>query len=290
MRIAALIGIPVVYVMTHDSIGLGEDGPTHQPVEHLAALRAMPNMRVFRPADAVETAECWQLALERTNGPTRAGPDAPEPAAGSAPRRRTAICRATRRLRALARRRRGARDPVRLRLRSGDCPRRRKGCSAGARHRRPRRVGALARFVPEPARGNPRADHRRCALQGCGRGGGPVRLGRADRPRRALRRHERFRRERALQGPLQAFRHHRRGRRRSGSSRSAQHVDDCDASLGSRSRRQDDDGQGRDQRLRPHRAQHPARDRRESGRKDIEVVAINDLGPVETNAHLLRYD
>jgi transketolase len=70
MRIAALAGIPVIYVMTHDSIGLGGDGPTHQPVEHLAALRAMPNMRVFRPADAVETAECWQLALERTNGPT----------------------------------------------------------------------------------------------------------------------------------------------------------------------------------------------------------------------------
>jgi transketolase len=60
----------VVYIMTHDSIGLGEDGPTHQPVEHLAALRAMPNMRVFRPADAVETAECWQLALENTAGPT----------------------------------------------------------------------------------------------------------------------------------------------------------------------------------------------------------------------------
>ena len=59
-----------IYVMTHDSIGLGEDGPTHQPVEHLAALRAMPNMRVFRPADAVETAECWQLALERPDGPT----------------------------------------------------------------------------------------------------------------------------------------------------------------------------------------------------------------------------
>jgi transketolase len=56
--------------MTHDSIGLGEDGPTHQPVEHLAALRSMPNMRLFRPADAVETAECWQLALERTDGPT----------------------------------------------------------------------------------------------------------------------------------------------------------------------------------------------------------------------------
>jgi transketolase len=70
MRIAALAGIPAVYVMTHDSIGLGEDGPTHQPIEHLAALRAMPNMRVLRPADAVETAECWQLALERTGGPT----------------------------------------------------------------------------------------------------------------------------------------------------------------------------------------------------------------------------
>jgi transketolase len=70
MRIAALSGIPNIYVMTHDSIGLGEDGPTHQPVEHLAALRCMPNMRVFRPADAVETAECWQLAIERLEGPT----------------------------------------------------------------------------------------------------------------------------------------------------------------------------------------------------------------------------
>jgi transketolase len=70
MRLAALMGAGVVYVMTHDSIGLGEDGPTHQPVEHLAALRAIPNMRVFRPCDAVETTECWELALNRTNGPT----------------------------------------------------------------------------------------------------------------------------------------------------------------------------------------------------------------------------
>jgi len=70
MRISALAHIPVIYIMTHDSIGLGEDGPTHQPVEHVAVLRAMPNMRVFRPADAVETAECWQLALERRDGPT----------------------------------------------------------------------------------------------------------------------------------------------------------------------------------------------------------------------------
>lgn len=70
MRLAALMGLPVTYVMTHDSIGLGEDGPTHQPVEQIASLRAMPKMRVFRPADAIETAEAWQLALERLDGPT----------------------------------------------------------------------------------------------------------------------------------------------------------------------------------------------------------------------------
>ena len=70
MRLAALMGAGVVYVMTHDSIGLGEDGPTHQPVEHLSALRAIPNMRVFRPCDAVEVTECWELALNRIDGPT----------------------------------------------------------------------------------------------------------------------------------------------------------------------------------------------------------------------------
>lgn len=70
MRLAALMGTGVIYVMTHDSIGLGEDGPTHQPVEHLAALRAIPNMRVFRPCDSIEVAECWELALNRIDGPT----------------------------------------------------------------------------------------------------------------------------------------------------------------------------------------------------------------------------
>jgi transketolase len=70
IRLAALMGQRVIHVMTHDSIGLGEDGPTHQPVEHLASLRAMPNLLVLRPADAVETAECWELALARTDGPT----------------------------------------------------------------------------------------------------------------------------------------------------------------------------------------------------------------------------
>jgi transketolase len=70
IRLAALAGERVIHVMTHDSIGLGEDGPTHQPVEHLAALRAIPNLYVFRPCDAVETIECWQLALERSQSPS----------------------------------------------------------------------------------------------------------------------------------------------------------------------------------------------------------------------------
>jgi transketolase len=70
IRLAALMGQRVVFVMTHDSIGLGEDGPTHQPVEHLAALRAIPNLNVYRPADVTETAECWQLALESRETPS----------------------------------------------------------------------------------------------------------------------------------------------------------------------------------------------------------------------------
>jgi transketolase len=70
IRLSALMRQRVVYVFTHDSIGLGEDGPTHQPVEHLAALRAMPHLRVFRPADAMETAECWELALQYRDGPS----------------------------------------------------------------------------------------------------------------------------------------------------------------------------------------------------------------------------
>jgi transketolase len=70
IRLAALMGQRVIHVLTHDSIGLGEDGPTHQPVEHLAALRAIPNLLVFRPCDAIETVECWQLALEAKGTPS----------------------------------------------------------------------------------------------------------------------------------------------------------------------------------------------------------------------------
>lgn len=70
IRLAAMMGLPVIYVMTHDSIGLGEDGPTHQPVEHLAALRAIPGLRVIRPADANETVAAWREVLTRTDGPS----------------------------------------------------------------------------------------------------------------------------------------------------------------------------------------------------------------------------
>jgi transketolase len=70
IRLAALMGLRTIYVMTHDSIGLGEDGPTHQPVEHLAALRVIPNLNVFRPADSIETMECWHLALTTLNTPS----------------------------------------------------------------------------------------------------------------------------------------------------------------------------------------------------------------------------
>ncbi|TMH45944.1 MAG: transketolase, partial [Betaproteobacteria bacterium] len=70
IRLAALMGAHVLYIFTHDSIGLGEDGPTHQPIEHAASLRLMPNLDVWRPADSVETAFAWRAAVQRKNGPT----------------------------------------------------------------------------------------------------------------------------------------------------------------------------------------------------------------------------
>ena len=92
IRLAALMGQRVIHVMTHDSIGLGEDGPTHQPVEHLAALRAIPNLKVLRPCDTVETIECWQIALEIRTRTERAGFDAAKPAATApGPRRRQSV-------------------------------------------------------------------------------------------------------------------------------------------------------------------------------------------------------
>ena len=134
MRLAALMGTGVVYVMTHDSIGLGEDGPTHQPVEHLAALRAIPNMRVFRPCDSIEVAECWELALNRIDGPTVLAltrqnlPQLRTTAPNDSP------C-ASRRLRAGRSPGRSQGDAVRLRLRGRDRGRRPEAARR-ARHRR----------------------------------------------------------------------------------------------------------------------------------------------------------
>ena len=98
LRIAALSHVPSIFVFTHDSVGLGEDGPTHQPIEHLAALRAMPNMLLIRPADANEVVEAWKIAIARRRRPHGAGAHAaerpglrsvgrPDPAEGLAQRR-----------------------------------------------------------------------------------------------------------------------------------------------------------------------------------------------------------
>ena len=70
LRLSAFMGLRVIYILSHDSIGLGEDGPTHQPVEHLAHLRAIPNLNVFRPADTIETLECWEIALKSSTNPS----------------------------------------------------------------------------------------------------------------------------------------------------------------------------------------------------------------------------
>ena len=70
IRLAALMGLKVIYIFSHDSIGLGEDGPTHQPIEQLNGLRAIPNLNVFRPADINETLECWEIALRNNNTPS----------------------------------------------------------------------------------------------------------------------------------------------------------------------------------------------------------------------------
>ena len=139
IRLAALMGERVIHVMTHDSIGLGEDGPTHQPVEHLAALRAIPNLLVFRPADAVETAECWQLALEARHDPSvlaltrqnlpqlRAGVDDGKPLRRAAP---MSCCRRTARRPGHALRHRlGSRDRGRGARAAGGAGRARPGWS-----------------------------------------------------------------------------------------------------------------------------------------------------------------
>ena len=214
IRLAALAGLRVIHVMTHDSIGLGEDGPTHQPVEHLAALRAIPNLFVFRPCDTVETVECWQLALRNAHAPSvlaltrqnlpqlRLGfDDANRCAAGAY---EIAPCREER-SRGLA-----VRDRIGGRNRGRGAQ-----AAAGARGGRARRFGAVLRALQRPACGRAAESRRHRQGQGRGRGRGAARLGRDHRLGRRLCRHDLVRRERAGQGPLQAFRDHAAKSRRS---------------------------------------------------------------------------
>ena len=149
MRLAALMKLPVTYVFTHDSIGLGEDGPTHQPVEHMVALRVIPNMVALRPGDANETVQAWRVALERRDGPTalvltrQKLPVLPPPPAGARGARRV------RPRRGGMRRARGRPDRHRVRARTGARGARGAG---GARPRDPRRLGAVSGTARPPER------------------------------------------------------------------------------------------------------------------------------------------
>ncbi len=166
VRLAALMQLPVTYVWTHDSIGLGEDGPTHQPVEHLAALRAIPGLDVVRPADANETAVAWRTVLEHTDRP--AGICLTRQNVPTFDRSVFALRRGRRprRLRPARRpRRRAAGAARRHRLRGADL-RRRAGAARGRGHPDPRRVDAVRRVVPRAGRGLQAARSSRSDVQG----------------------------------------------------------------------------------------------------------------------------
>ena len=210
-------GLPVIYVWTHDSIGLGEDGPTHQPVEHLAALRAIPGLDVVRPADANETAWAWRTVLEHTDRPGRALPD-PAERAHLRPREVPVRPRRGRRpWRLRARRGRPGRprgDPGRHRLR-GAARGRPPGEPAGRGHGHPGGVDAVQGVVRGAGRRLPRAGAAaRGPRPGLRRGRRRAGLARDRRRRRPLRLHRALRRLRRLQDPVPGVRPHRRGRGR----------------------------------------------------------------------------
>ncbi len=214
MRLSALMQVPVVYVMTHDCIGLGEDGPTHQPVEHLAISRATPNTWVFRPADLVETAEAWEVGLHQQDHPFGAGTEPTEPADGaenpqqSEPDRQRCLCAGRGHGQASG-------HPDGHRVRGGnraESPRR----AGSRRDRHAGRLDPLHGAVPRPGRGvSPQGSARRPGSGG-DRGRRPHGLGLAvagrTRPRGEgrFRRHEQLRCLRPGRSALQGIRHHRR--------------------------------------------------------------------------------
>ena len=207
IRLAALMGERVIHVMTHDSIGLGEDGPTHQPVEHLAALRAIPNLNLFRPCDAVEAIECWELALRAKDTPSVLALTRQ-----NLPQLRTAytadnLCAA------------GAYEIVPVEGDNVDVSIFASGSEVAIaveaaqllnRQGKPARVVSVPCFelflsLPPEKR---HADDRRRRGQCRGRGRHPSGLGRDHRLGRRVRRHVVLRRQRPVQGPLPPFRHH----------------------------------------------------------------------------------
>ena len=299
IRLAALAGMRVIHVMTHDSIGLGEDGPTHQPVEHLAALRAIPNLHVFRPCDAVETVECWELALQNAQGPSvlaltrqnlpqlRLGYDDGNRCAAGAYEIAPAEKKDARGL------------AVRDRIGSRD---RGRGAQAAARARRrcARRFGALLRALPRPSCRRAAESPGNRQGQGRGRGRNTARLGRNHRLGRRFCRHDFVRRERAGQGAVQTFRDHAAKGRRGGAGQTREDLKSSRARLSKVHAAGKTGGKGeRRSRVMSVRVaingfgrigRNVLRAIAEADRGDIEVVAINDLAPVETNAHLLRFD
>ena len=211
IRLAALMGQRVIFVLTHDSIGLGEDGPTHQPVEHLRGLRAIPNLLVFRPADAVETAECWALALVRADGPS-----ALALTRQNLPALRTTADEVNRSARGAYVLERGRGPP------HGHAARHRLGGRDRACRRASacRRTASAARWsrcrASSCSTGRTRPIARRCwaRASGRGRGGIAVRLDALRRQRGRRGRHARLRRLGAGRSAVRAFRHHGRARRR----------------------------------------------------------------------------
>ena len=196
IRLAAMMEIRTIFVMTHDSIGLGEDGPTHQPVEHLSALRAIPHLAVYRPGDAVETAECWEIHPGQP-APRRAAGAVPPADAAAATRARHGEQVRQGRLRAAGSRGRPPQaDPDGHRfgaaLGRGGADR----AAAGGRARPPScRCPARCIFNQQDAGLSTRRAGRNPRARG-GRGGGADELGPVSRLRRPLRRHARVRRVR----------------------------------------------------------------------------------------------
>ena len=216
MRMAALMGLPVKFVFSHDSIGIGRNGPTHQPVEILASLRAMPNMLVLRPADAVEAAECWEIAFEHRTRAVDARVRAPGAAARSAhAHEREPV--AARRLRA-RRRPTAGRAKVTLLATGSEVALALAARDALQAAGTPTAVVSMPSWELFDAQD---AAYRasvlgpgtvRVALRSCA----ALRLGPLARRARRLRRHDRLRRLRTGRGAIRALRHHARGHRRRG--------------------------------------------------------------------------